>query len=264
MNVPQVVVFDTGFHATMPDYAYTYALPYEYYEKYKIRRYGFHGTSHRYVSKRAVAMLAKPAEETKIVTCHLGNGASLSAVLGGKCYDTTMGVTPLEGIMMGTRSGNIDPAIIPYLMRKGEISTADDIDKLLNKKSGMLGVSGITSDNQEIGKLAKEGNERCVLIEKMYVHQLTKLIGGYVAAMGGVDAIVFTGGIGENSAEYRKAVCENLAFLGITVDGEKNKVRGQEIDIATPDSKVKVLVIPTNEELVIARDTLEIVNNLKK
>ena len=264
MNVPQVVVFDTGFHATMPDYAYTYAIPYEYYEKYKIRRYGFHGTSHRYVSKRAIAMLGGKAEGTRIVTCHLGNGASLSAIVDGKCLDTTMGVTPLEGIMMGTRCGNIDPAIIPYLMRKGELNSADDIDKMMNKKSGMLGVSGKTSDNQEIGKLAAEGDARCELVERMYTHQLTKLVGGYVAAMGGVDAIVFTGGIGENSAEYRKAVSEKLAFLGIEVDDEKNKVRGKEIDITTPDSKVRVFVIPTNEELVIARDTLEIVEQLKK
>ncbi len=264
MNVPQVVVFDTGFHATMPDYVYTYALPYEYYEKYKIRRYGFHGTSHRYVSKRAIEMLGGKAEGTKIVTCHLGNGASLSAVMDGKCFDTTMGVTPLEGIMMGTRCGNIDPAVIPYLMRKGELTTADDIDKMMNKKSGMLGVSGITSDNQEIGNLADAGNERCILVEKMYSHQLTKLVGGYISAMGGVDAIVFTGGIGENSGKYRKEVAEKLAYLGIEIDDEKNKVRGQEINIATDNSKVKVLVIPTNEELVIARDTLEIVENLNK
>ena len=263
MNVPQVGVFDTGFHHTMPDYAYMYALPYEYYEKYKLRRYGFHGTSHRYVSGRAIDMLGNP-KASKIVTCHLGNGASLSAVVDGKCLDTSMGVTPLEGIMMGTRSGNIDPAIISYLMRKGEMSSADDIDKVLNKKSGMLGISGKTSDNQEISAAADAGDERCVLIEKMYTHQLVKLIGGYAAAMGGVDAIVFTGGIGENSGKYRAAVCEKLAFLGITVDADKNKVRGEEIDIATPDSKVKVFVIPTNEELVIARDTLEILNSLKK
>ncbi len=264
MNVPQVGVFDTGFHHTMPDYVYTYAIPYEYYDKYKIRRYGFHGTSHRYVSARAIDLLGKGAEGTKIVTCHLGNGASLSAVKDGKCYDTSMGVTPLEGIMMGTRCGNIDPAIIPYLMRKGELKNADDIDKMMNKKSGMLGVTGVTSDNQEIGKLSEEGNERCILVEKMYSHQLTKLVGGYIASMGGADAIVFTGGIGENSAKYRAEVCENLAFLGIKIDPEKNKVRGEEIDISTPDSPIRVYVIPTNEELVIARDTLAILNGLKK
>lgn len=263
MNVPQVAVFDTGFHQTMPDYAYMYALPYEYYEKYKLRRYGFHGTSHRYVSGRAIDMLGGKSG-TRVVTCHLGNGASLSAVVDGKCFDTSMGVTPLEGIMMGTRCGNIDPAIIPYLMRKGELTTADDIDKMMNKKSGMLGVSGKTSDNQEIDAMSDAGDARAQLIEKMYVHQLVKLAGGYIAAMGGADAIVFTGGIGENSAKYRKLVCEKLAFLGIKVDEEKNKVRGEEIDITTPDSKVKVFVIPTNEELVIARDTLDILNSLKK
>ncbi len=263
MNVPQVAVFDTGFHQTMPDYAYMYALPYEYYEKYKIRRYGFHGTSHRYVSGRAVDMLGGKSG-TRVVTCHLGNGASLSAVVDGKCFDTSMGVTPLEGIMMGTRCGNIDPAIIPYLMRKGELTTADDIDKMMNKKSGMLGVSEKTSDNQEIDAMSNAGDPRAQLIENMYVHQLVKLAGGYIAAMGGADAIVFTGGIGENSAKYRKLVCEKLAFLGIELDEEKNKIRGEEVDVTTANSKVKVFVIPTNEELVIARDTLDILNSLKK
>lgn len=261
MNVPQIAVFDTGFHQTMPDYAYMYALPYEYYEKYKLRRYGFHGTSHRYVSDRAIKMMGGK-EGTKIVTCHLGNGASFAAVVDGKCYDTSMGVTPLEGIMMGTRCGNIDPAIIPYLMRKGELTTADDIDKMMNKKSGMLGVTGVTSDNQEIGKMSEAGDERARLVEKMYIHQMSKFIGGYIGAMGGADAIVFTGGIGENSAMYRKAVCENLSFLGITVDDGKNAIRGEEVEISTPDSKVKVFVIPTNEELVIARDALAIVSAL--
>ena len=261
MNVPQIAVFDTGFHQTMPDYAYMYALPYEYYEKYKIRRYGFHGTSHRFVSARAGELVGNP--ELNVVTCHLGNGASVSAVMGGKCFDTSMGVTPLEGIMMGTRCGNIDPAIIPYLMKKGEVTTADEIDKMMNKKSGMLGVSGVSSDNVDICKLAAEGNERCILIKKMYCHQLTKLVGGYIAAMGGTDAIVFTGGVGENNPEYRTYVCEKLAFLGVKIDESKNAIRGEEIEISTPDSSVKVYVIPTNEELVIARDTLEIVNGLK-
>ncbi|MBQ3017191.1 MAG: acetate kinase [Clostridia bacterium] len=261
MDVPQVAVFDTGFHQTMPDYAYMYALPYEYYEKYKIRRYGFHGTSHRFVSARAGELLGNP--ELNVVTCHLGNGASVSAVKDGKCFDTSMGVTPLEGIMMGTRCGNIDSAIIPYLMKKGEVSTADEIDKMMNKKSGMLGVSGVTSDNQEICKMAAEGNERCILIKKMYCHQLTKLVGGYIAAMGGTDALVFTGGIGENTPEYRSYVCEKLAFLGVKIDEAKNATRGEEIEISTPESTVRVYVIPTNEELVIARDTLEIVNSLK-
>ena len=248
----------------MPDYTYMYALPYEYYEKYKIRRYGFHGTSHRYVSERAIAMLGKPAGECNVVTCHLGNGASFAAVKGGKCFDTSMGVTPLEGIMMGTRCGSIDPAIIPYLMRKGEITTADDIDRMMNKKSGMLGVSQRTSDNQEIGKLAEAGDQRAILIEKMYAHQITKFVGSYIAAMGGADAIVFTGGIGENAGSYRAKVCEKLAFMGVKIDAEKNKIRGEEVEISTPDSSVKVFVIPTNEELVIARDTKEIVDNLAK
>ena len=261
MPVPQVAVFDTGFHQTMPDYSYMYGLPYEYYDKYKLRRYGFHGTSHRYVAARAGELMGNP--KLNVVTCHLGNGASITAVKGGECFDTTMGVTPLEGIMMGTRSGNIDPAIIPYLMKKGELTTADDIDKMLNKKSGMLGVSGVSSDNQEICRLAADGNERCVLVQNMYCHQLTKLVGGYIAAMGGTDAIVFTGGIGENTPAYRTAVCEKLAYMGVKIDEAKNALRGEEIDISTPDSTVKVWVIPTNEELVIARDTLEILNSLK-
>ena len=262
MGVPQVAVFDTSFHQTMPEEAYMYALPYEYYEKYKIRRYGFHGTSHRYVSERAAALLGKPAAECNVITCHLGNGASFAAVKGGKCIDTSMGVTPLEGIMMGTRSGNIDPAIIPYLMRKGELTTADDIDKMMNKKSGMLGISGKTSDNQEIERLSNAGDHRATLCEQMYCHQLSKFVGSYMLAMGGADAIVFTGGIGENNPKYRTALCEKLAFLGVKIDEEKNHVRGQEIDITTPDSPVKVFVIPTDEELVIARDTLAIVSSL--
>lgn len=264
MDVPQVAVFDTSFHQTMPDYAYMYAIPYEYYDKYKLRRYGFHGTSHRYVSERAAAMLGKAPEDVNVVTCHLGNGSSIAAVKGGRCLDTTMGVTPLEGMMMGTRCGNIDPAIIPFLMRKGEVTTADDIDKLLNKRSGMLGINGVTTDNREILRMAEEGNERCRLIERMFVHQLTKFIGGYIAAMRGADAIVFTGGIGENTSLYREKVCENLEFLGVKIDPEKNKLRGQEIDISADGAKVRVLVIPTNEELVIARDTYAIVSAMKK
>ena len=260
MNVPQVAVFDTGFHQTMPDYAYMYALPYEYYEKYKIRRYGFHGTSHRYVSARAAELMGNP--KANVVTCHLGNGASLAAVKEGKCFDTSMGVTPLEGIMMGTRSGSIDPAIIPYLMKKGELTTADEIDKMMNKKSGMLGVSGVASDNQIVCKLAEEGNDRCRLTIDMYCHQLTKLVGGYIAAMGGTDAIVFTGGVGENNPAYRAYVCEKLAFMGVKMDEKLNLIRGEETLISTPDSSVKVYVIPTNEELVIARDTLEILESL--
>ena len=259
-GVPQVAVFDTGFHQTMPDYAYMYALPYEYYEKYRIRRYGFHGTSHRYVSLRAAEMLGR--KDLKIVTCHLGNGSSIAAVKDGKCFDTTMGLTPLEGIMMGTRCGSIDPAIIPLLMKKENL-TPDEIDTIMNKKSGILGVSQVTSDNRDIEQGAKEGNERYQLIESMICHQLTKYIGGYAAAMGGVDAVVFTGGIGENNPHYRARVAEKLAFMGVELDEETNKKAmrtSEEFVLTTPDSKVKVLMIPTNEELMIAKDTLELVS----
>ncbi len=262
MDVPQVGVFDTSFHQTMPDFAYMYAIPYEYYEKYKLRRYGFHGTSHRYVTARAAAMLGKKPEEINIVTCHLGNGSSIAAVKGGKCFDTTMGVTPLEGLMMGTRCGNIDPAIIPFLMEKEGLS-AKDIDTILNKKSGILGVTGgVTSDNRDIEEGARGGNERYQLIESMLCHQITKFVGGYAAAMGGVDAIVFTGGIGENNPQYRSRVAENLGFMGVAVDetiNAKAKRTSDENDISTADAKVRMLVIPTNEELMIARDTYSLV-----
>ncbi len=262
MDVPQVGVFDTSFHQTMPDFAYMYAIPYEYYDKYKLRRYGFHGTSHRYVTARAAAMLGKKPEEINIVTCHLGNGSSITAVKGGKSFDTTMGVTPLEGLMMGTRSGNIDPAIIPFLMEK-EGLTAKEVDAILNKKSGIVGVTGgITSDNRDIEEGVRGGNERYQLIENMLCHQITKFVGGYAAAMGGVDAIVFTGGIGENNPKYRSKVAENLGFIGVSVDeeiNEKAKRTSDEFDISTPDAKVRVLVIPTNEELMIARDTYSLV-----
>ena len=262
-GVPQVAVFDTGFHQTMPDYAYMYALPYEYYEKYKIRRYGFHGTSHRYVSARAAAMLGKEnnPEGLRVVTCHLGNGSSIAAVKDGKCFDTTMGLTPLEGIMMGTRCGSIDPAIIPIIMKKEGI-TADQMDTIMNKKSGILGVTGgVTSDNRDIEEGARNGNERYQLVESMLCHQLTKYVGGYAAAMGGIDAVVFTGGIGENNPQYRTRVAEKLGFMGVEIDEELNakaKRTSVEYDISTKDAKVRVLVIPTNEELMIARDTLEL------
>lgn len=260
-GVPQVAVFDTGFHQTMPDYAYMYALPYEYYEKYGIRRYGFHGTSHRFVSKKCIELLGNP-EHSKIVTCHLGNGSSISAVVDGKCFDTTMGVTPLEGIMMGTRCGSIDPAIVPIIMKK-EGLTPDQMDTVMNKKSGMLGLCG-TSDNRTIESRAKEGYKRAKLIESMLCHQLTKYIGGYAAAMGGLDAIVFTGGIGENNPQYRDRVCDKLKFMGVEINYEINDKlkRGPEGEISTPNSKVKVYVICTNEELMIARDTKEIVEAL--
>lgn len=260
-GVPQVAVFDTGFHQTMPDYAYMYALPYEYYEKHGIRRYGFHGTSHRFVSKKCIELLGNP-EHSKIVTCHLGNGSSISAVVDGKCFDTTMGVTPLEGIMMGTRCGSIDPAIVPIIMKKENL-TPDEMDTVMNKKSGMLGLCG-TSDNRTIESRAKEGDKRAKLIESMLCHQLTKYIGGYAAAMGGLDAIVFTGGIGENNPQYRDRVCDKLKFMGVEINYEINDKlkRGPEGEISTPNSKVKVYVICTNEELMIARDTKEIVEAL--
>ena len=262
-GVPQVAVFDTGFHQTMPDYAYMYALPYEYYEKYKIRRYGFHGTSHRYVSARAAAMLGKEnnPEGLRVVTCHLGNGSSIAAVKDGKCFDTTMGLTPLEGIMMGTRCGSIDPAIVPLLMKKEGLD-ADGIDKVMNKQSGILGIFEKTSDNRAIEEAARNGDERAKLVESMICHQLTKYIGGFAAAMGGIDAIVFCGGIGENNPQYRTRVAEKLGFLGVKIDEELNakaKRTSVEYDISAPDAKVRVLVIPTNEELMIAKDTLELV-----
>ncbi len=263
-GVPQVAVFDTGFHQTMPDYAYMYALPYEYYEKYGIRRYGFHGTSHRYISMRAAALLGKKPEDVNIVTCHLGNGSSIAAVKNGKCYDTTMGLTPLEGIIMGTRCGSIDPAIIPLLMKKENL-TPDQIDHIMNKKSGILGVSQVTSDNRDIEEGARNGNKRYQLVESMLVHQLTKYVGGYAAAMGGVDAIVFAGGIGENNPHYRARVAKNLAFMGVEIDEELNAkaVRtSEEYDVSTKDAKVRLLVIPTNEELMIAKDTEELVKAL--
>lgn len=260
-DVPQVAVFDTGFHQSMPDYAYMYALPYEYYEKYGIRRYGFHGTSHRFVSKKAIELLNNP-EHSKIVTCHLGNGSSIAAVVDGKCFDTTMGVTPLEGIMMGTRCGSIDPAIIPLIMKKENL-TPDEIDAVMNKKSGMLGLFG-TSDNRTIESEAKSGNTRAKLVESMLCHQLTKYIGGYAAAMGGLDAVVFTGGIGENNPQYRDRVCDKLEFMGAKINYEINDTlkHGAEGEISTPDSKIKIYVICTNEELMIARDTKEIVEAL--
>ena len=256
-DVPQVAVFDTGFHQTMPDYAYMYPIPYEYYEKYKVRRYGFHGTSHRYVSQRAAALLGKDPKDVKVITCHLGNGSSVAAVEGGKCIDTSMGLTPLEGLMMGTRCGSIDPAIVPFLMEK-EGLTARQIDDIMNKKSGILGIHGKTSDNREIEDGGKAGDPRCVLIESMLVHQLVKYIGSYAAEMNGVDAVVFTGGIGENNASYRTRCAEKFAFLGAAIDEEKNSKRGIEIDISKDDAKLRFLVIPTNEELMIARDTLEL------
>ena len=255
---PMVAVFDTAFHQTMPPEAYIYALPYEFYEKYGIRRYGFHGTSHFYVSERAADMLGQDKKDVKIITCHLGNGASLAAVDGGVCVDTSMGFTPLEGLAMGTRAGHIDAAIVAYIMEKEDL-TVKRVNNVLNKESGVLGISGVSSDFRDIEAAAEAGNERAKLALKVYAHKVRGYIGNYMAQMNGVDAIVFTAGVGENGIDMRKMVCENLDGLGIKLDDEKNKVRGKEAVISTDDSKVKILLIPTNEELVIARDTKAIV-----
>jgi acetate kinase len=258
-GIPQVGVFDTAFHQTMEPHAYLYGLPYEYYKKYAVRRYGFHGTSHRYVSKRVCEVMGIPYETAKIITCHLGNGASLAAVDGGKSVDTSMGFTPLEGLLMGTRSGDLDPAILKFLMAKEGLS-AEQMDNILNKKSGLQGVSGVSSDSRDVENAAKEGNEQAATALKMFNYRVKKYIGAYAAAMGGVDAIVFTAGIGENSISTRAGVLEGLEFLGCKLDPEKNNVRGKEQLISTEDSTVKAYIIPTNEELVIARDTKEIVS----
>ncbi|PAB58885.1 acetate/propionate family kinase [Anaeromicrobium sediminis] len=256
-EVPNVGVFDTAFHQTMPKEAYLYALPYELYEEHGVRRYGFHGTSHRYVSERVSAMLGKDLKDLKVITCHLGNGASLAAIDGGKCVDTSMGLTPLEGLVMGTRCGDIDPAIIPFVMDKEGLDTKG-INNVLNKKSGVLGISGVSSDFRDIENAAGDGNERADLALKIFDRRVKKYIASYAAVMGGVDAIVFTAGLGENSASNRKEICEGLEFMGVKVDAEKNNMRGKEAVVSADDSKVKVLVIPTNEELMIAKDTQEL------
>ena len=263
-DVPEVVVFDTSFHQTMPERAYMFGIPYEYYEKYKIRRYGFHGTSHRYVSAKAIEELNLP-EHSKVITCHLGNGSSLAAVVDGKCVDTTMGLTPLDGFVMGSRSGTLDPSVVTYIMKKEGLD-ADELSTLFNKKSGVLGISGVSSDNRDVEKAANEGNERAQLALEMQRYQITKFVGGFVAAMNGVDAIVFTGGLGENSSELRKYVCEHLEYIGVKLDEDKNKaaVRGGKGVISAPDSKVIIDVIPTDEEMVIARDTKALVEGIKK
>lgn len=258
-NVPQIGVFDTAFHQTMPDYAYMYAVPYELYTKYGVRRYGFHGTSHRYVSKRVCEFLGVSPEGKRIITCHIGNGGSISAIKDGKCQDTSMGLTPLEGLMMGTRSGDIDGGAVSYIMDKEGLDSAG-ISNLLNKKSGVLGIFGESSDMRDLESAAAAGNPRAILAEKMYFYRIKKYIGAYAAALGGVDIIVFTGGVGENQASCRAAACEGLEYMGIKLDAEKNKVRGEEIVISTPDSKVQVVVIPTDEELMIASDTVAILS----
>ena len=257
-GTPQVVVFDTAFHQTMPEKAYMYGLPYEYYEKYKVRRYGFHGTSHSFVSKRVAEIVGKPYNATKTIVCHLGNGASVSAVLNGESVDTSMGLTPLEGLVMGTRSGDIDPAIMEFIAKKENLDIAG-IMNVLNKKSGVEGVSGVSSDFRDLEAAAKAGNKRAELAIDVFAYRVAKYVGAYTAAMNGVDNIVFTAGIGENCALVRIKVCSYLGYLGITIDEEANGKRGEEIIISTPDSKVKVLVVPTNEELAIARETVALV-----
>ncbi len=258
-STPMVGVFDTAFHQTMPEEAYLYGLPYEYYEKYKVRRYGFHGTSHSYVSKRAAEILNKDYNSMKTIVCHLGNGASLSAVKNGKCVDTSMGLTPLEGLVMGTRSGDIDPAIMEYLSKKENLDIAG-VMNVLNKKSGVFGLSkGLSSDFRDLEQAEKEGNTYAGNAINVFAYRVIKYIGAYAAAMNGVDTIVFTAGVGENDGQVRALICKNLEYLGITIDAEANGKRGEEIVISTPDSKVTVMVIPTNEELAIARETVALV-----
>ena len=257
-NVPMVAVFDTAFHQTMPEIAYMYGLPYEYYEKYSVRRYGFHGTSHSYVSKRAADILGKDYSELKTIVCHLGNGASICAVNGGKSVDTSMGLTPLEGLIMGTRSGDVDPSILDFIAQKENL-TLPEVMNVLNKKSGVEGVSGVSSDFRDLAAAAAEGNKRAALAIDAFAYRVVKYIGAYVAAMNGVDAICFTAGLGENDAATRAKIVANLEYLGIAIDEEANNIRGKEVVISTADSKVKVLTIPTNEELAICRETVALV-----
>ncbi len=254
----QVAVFDTAFHQTMPEKSYMYAIPKEYYDKYHIRRYGFHGKSHSFVSKRTIDFCGLDKNNSKVIVCHLGNGASLSAVLNGKCFDTSMGLTPLEGLIMGTRSGDLDPAVIQFIANK-EGKDINEMLNILNKKSGVLGMSGVSSDFRDLGKAADEGNHDAQVALDAYRHRVIKYIGAYTAVMNGVDAIAFTAGVGENDAKMRKDICDSLAFLGVKIDDEANKKRGEEVMISTPDSKVKVCVIPTNEELAICRETVALV-----
>ena len=255
---PNVVVFDTAFHQTMPEKAYMYAIPYEYYEKYKVRKYGAHGTSHKFVSTRVAEIMNKPIEDLKIISCHLGQGASLCAIKDGKCVDTSMGLTPLGGIPMGTRSGDLDPSVVTFLMEKENISPAD-METLLNKKSGKLGISGVSSDDRDVEAAANEGNKRAQLAMDVFMYQVAGYIGRFAAQMNGVDVITFEAGIGENGIAVRKGICDYLGFLGVKIDEEKNNCRGEEVEISTPDSKVKVYVVPTNEELMIARETMDLV-----
>lgn len=259
-DVPEVVVFDTAFHSTMPEKAFIYPVPYEYYEKYGVRRYGFHGTSHRYVSQRCADLMGKDIKDLKIITCHLGNGSSITAVNGGKVVDTSMGLTPLDGIMMGTRTGSLDPSVVTFIAEQENISPVE-MDTLLNKKSGFLGISGVSSDDRDVCAAAESGNKRAKLAIEILEYDILKYIGSYTAVLGGVDAIVFTAGIGENQYTHRQNVCHNLEFMGVRIDDEINEkaVKGVESKISTDESSVDVFVIPTNEELVIARDTMALI-----
>ena len=259
-SVPEVVVFDTSFHATMPPKAYMFNVPYEYYEKYAVRRYGFHGTSHRYVSHRCAQLMGKDLKDLKMITCHLGNGSSITAIEQGKVIDTSMGLTPLDGFMMGSRTGTLDPSVVTFIMEKEHL-TPREMDEILNKKSGLLGISGVSSDDRDVTKAAAEGNQRAILAHDILTYQIAKFIGGYMVALGGCNSIVFTAGVGENQSHHRQVVCDYLSFLGLKIDPELNKqmVLGKEGKISTPDSTIEVWVIPTNEELVIARDTKALV-----
>ncbi len=259
-TTPQVVVFDTAFHQTMPPKAYMFALPYEDYEKYHVRKYGFHGTSHRFVSAALAEAMGKDIKDLKIISCHLGNGSSITAVQGGKCIDTSMGFTPLDGVLMGTRCGAVDPSAVTYVADKHGF-TPDEMSQYMNKKSGFLGVSGVSSDNRDINEAAENGNERAMLASDMLAYEIQRYIGAYTAAMNGVDAVLFTGGIGENSWEVRERVCQNMEYFGIKIDADLNKAtRGSLQKLSTPDSKTEVWVVPTNEELLIARDTLALIS----
>jgi len=258
-KVPQVAVFDTAFHQTMPEYAYMYGIPYELYQKYKVRRYGFHGTSHRYVSKHVCEFLGVEQEGKRIITCHIGNGGSITAIKDGKSIDTSMGFTPLEGLLMGTRSGNVDPGALDFLVEKEQL-TSVSLSNLLNKKSGVLGVSGVSSDMRDLDAAAKDGNHRAELALKMYAYRILKYIGAYTAVLGGLDILVFTGGVGENQIEIRAKICSGLKYLGIEIDDNRNQLRGQDAIISSDSSRVKVAVIPTDEEFMIAIDTMELVH----
>jgi acetate kinase len=257
-SVPQVVTFDTAYHQTMPDYAYMYALPYEYYEKYRVRRYGAHGTSHQFVAYKGAKFVGLDIDNSKIITCHIGNGSSISAIVNGKVVDTSMGFTPLEGMIMGTRCGNVDPNVVPYIMKKENL-TPDQMTEIMNRKSGFLGLSGLSSDARDLDAAANAGNYRAKLVFKKLAYDIIKIVGSYIAVMDGVDAIFFTAGIGENNARLRRRVCENFSYMGLKFDFEANVAQGVDTMLSTPDSKVKVALITTDEELVIARDTMRLV-----